>query len=184
MEVVVAKKSNAGLVLAGVALLGAGAAAGVIYWKIKKAKDNAGGGGDTRAPEVFCVKSTSGNVKPENAEAFAKAFGCRVATHAELVAAQKAGANWCKAGWVLDEASGKYVGEYPMQDASKDPETGKATVGCGASNAVNKYEGNVGVTMYGKKPEKKKVPAGSVAYAWNALLGEAGWFAPAGVKFN
>ena len=61
-----------------------------------------------RVPEVFHV-SDGYNVALANAAGVCQALGARLASVAELQAAQSRGAQWCSCGWTSDGTS-----RYPM----------------------------------------------------------------------
>jgi len=87
--------------------------------------------------------------------------GAVVATATQLKDAQKAGAQWCSAGWVVDDTTATQTlspsGQYPMQASN--------VYGCGGPG-IAVYGGAVGgpsaigVNCYGPKPDPSNVPSG------------------------
>ncbi len=59
-------------------------------------------------PEVFQVSVNGYTTAPGDAEGVCATYNARVASTAELTAAQQAGADWCSTGWVSDNASAMY----------------------------------------------------------------------------
>jgi hypothetical protein len=147
------------LLAGGVVAIGVGAG-GLVYYFTNFPK------------EVFYAWPPSGEVDPTKAVAVAKEvgtfglWGTRIATKDQLLAAQKAGANWCGSGWIA-ESDGKTVkdAQYPMQDMPIDPDTNAPVTGCGDAftvNTCNPPTCKIGVVVYGKKPAKGSKKA--VAY--------------------
>lgn len=153
-----------GLVAGGAVVVGAGAAFFFL----------------THPKEVFNVHlATPGPVNAADAASIAKKFGlfgkfgAKLATKAQLAAAQKAGAGWCFPGWVA-EADGVTVSvaQFPTQALPIDPATNAPVTNCGTANTVNTCIAancNPGVTVYGKKPRESAAPvAGYVIAPWNS----------------
>jgi hypothetical protein len=94
--------------------------------------------------EVFWIgenQTYSYSTKADARKACLEAGADDLATDAQLTAAQKAGAQWCKCGWLKDTEDKK----YPMQESG--------IAGCGSSGINNC--GNAatsGATCYGNKP--------------------------------
>jgi hypothetical protein len=95
-------------------------------------------------PEVYWVGPGYQYTK-DQADGVCAAYGGRVATLAELNAAQAAGGQWCSSGWVADDTDAY----YPMQQSG--------IVGCGGPG-INMYTpGTAGVNCIGPKPDKSVV---------------------------
>lgn len=95
-------------------------------------------------PEVFYVMPNSSySVAQKDAEGVCSTYGARLASDADLIAAQSAGADWCGTGWVLGSSDSKY------------PITTTTTGGCGnGSVGIMTYTpGSAGVNCYGIKPQ-------------------------------
>lgn len=125
-----------------------------------------------RPREVFNVSRAGGStVDPKEAKAIAELFGGRLATKSELAAAQKAGAAWCRSGWVAEDDGTIKDSQYPMQETPIDPATSKPMGGCGYANVVNTCVPptcEVGVTVYGPKPKKPDEIKDFVVLPWSA----------------
>ena len=94
-------------------------------------------------PEVFQV---SGYATPLSSAAAACAtYGARVATTAELTAAQQQGADWCSSGWVADDTNAK----YPMSVILPAYGWGCGSVGI---NTWTPPSNLAAVNCFGKKP--------------------------------
>jgi hypothetical protein len=134
-------------------------------------------------PEVFHVR-TNGYTYTSRDQASAKCteYGADLATYAELLAAQQAGAQWCSTGWMADntpaDSTGKtYAIAYPMQEALS---------GCGSGAAVwphvptdaNAPNGRGGATCYGIKPPKSAVKTGDELFDWSSQTGKVSYFDP------
>lgn len=120
-------------------------------------------------PEVFAVcPNNSYSVSLNNAEGTCASYGARLATPAEVTAAQQAGAQWCACAWTTD--SNAY---YPMQQNA--PGCGSPGVNsCGNMTQGWGPKGDACVSCYGVKPPNgttdvrgfNSTPDGSVV-AWN-----------------
>jgi hypothetical protein len=110
-------------------------------------------------PEVF--QPTIGYTSTKaNAPAVCAKYGARVATKAELISAQKLGADWCSAGWVADDPTPRW------------PTNTSVGPGCGIGvPAVVAWmpPGNVAsVNCYGKKPAKTSEIMPFNSKQWNS----------------
>jgi hypothetical protein len=116
--------------------------------------------------------------------------GAVVATTSQLIAAQKAGAQWCSAGWVVDDTTATQTlspsGQYPMQASN--------VYGCGGPGIAN-YGGAVGgpaaigVNCYGPKPDPSNVPSGLSVLPFTTVFAPDstqpnGWNYNAGTTWN
>jgi len=106
--------------------------------------------------EVFYVApGGTYSVAQADAEGVCASFGARLATDKELVKAQRAGADWCSTGWLLDSPDAKYP-----RNSNLPP----GQWGCG-SPGINIYTpGTAGVNCYGKRPTQGNPDV----YAFNA----------------
>lgn len=100
--------------------------------------------GSLQQAEVFQV-SVNGYTTPQSgAEAVCATYNARVATTAQLTAAQQAGADWCSTGWVSDSNTAMY------------PITTSTGPGCGGGGTgIMQWtppSGNAAVNCYGVKP--------------------------------
>ena len=98
--------------------------------------------GSLQQAEVFQV-SVNGYTTPQSgAEGVCATYNSRVATTAQLTAAQQAGADWCSTGWVSDNASAMY------------PTNTSTGPGCGGPGVQvwTPGSGNAAVNCYGVKP--------------------------------
>jgi hypothetical protein len=97
-------------------------------------------------PEVFAV-GPGYDFSQQQAPQVCARFGARVATEAELRAAQQNGAEWCFAGWVSDTKNAL----YPMN--SRRP-------GCGNATGVINFGSRArsGVNCFGFKPPQSQAP--------------------------
>jgi hypothetical protein len=115
--------------------------------------------------EVFYVAPGGGyNTKQSDAAAVCGTFGARVASYAEVVAAQGSGADWCATGWVADQANPVY------------PITTSTGQGCGNGSAgVMTYmppSQQAGVNCFGVKPAPGTATVSPFNGAsWNQALG-------------
>jgi hypothetical protein len=134
------------LAVGGVALVGAAVAGPLLYRRMRK--------------QVFHVRLTSdASIAATDAVKTAALFNGVVATKSQLLAAQTAGAEWCKSGWVAEEDGATIKdSQYPMQALPIDPVTKKEVVTCGYANKVNTCNPadgcSCGVTVFGRKPSK------------------------------
>jgi hypothetical protein len=106
-------------------------------------------------------------------------YGADLASYAEIVAAQKAGAQWCATGWMADstpvDAQGNVYGmAFPMQEFVS---------GCGGGSGVWPYvppSGRGGAVCYGVKPPVEATKGGDVIWNWTNKSGApAAYYAPA-----
>jgi hypothetical protein len=95
-------------------------------------------------PEVFMVAPNGYTVTKDNAQATCDLYGARVATTADLTAAQAAGADWCKTGWVADDTNAKYPINFSTGQGCGNGSTGVIT--------WNPPGGLAGVNCFGVKP--------------------------------
>jgi hypothetical protein len=95
-------------------------------------------------PEVFMVTPGGYTVTNQNAQTVCDRYGARVATTADLTAAQIAGADWCKTGWVADDTNAKYPITFSKQQGCGSGSTGIIT--------WNPAGGLAGVNCFGVKP--------------------------------
>ena len=112
-------------------------------------------------PEVFFAGGNQEySVLQSDADATCSALGARVATLAELTAAQQQGADWCSTGWISDSQEAKY------------PITTSTMNGCGNGRTgimtFTPQSGKAGVNCFGRKP------AGGNVQPFNA----SAWFNP------
>lgn len=134
-------------------------------------------------PEVFHVR-TNGYTYTSRDQASAKCaeYGADLATYAELLAAQRAGAQWCSTGWMVDDtpadAQGKvYALAYPMQENRLQ---------CGSGPGIWPYvptdaaapNGRGGATCYGIKPPKSAVKTGDEMFDWSDQTAKVSYFDP------
>jgi hypothetical protein len=86
--------------------------------------------------------------------------GATVASNKQLIAAQKAGADWCATGWLSDQT----VAKYPINTTIMP--------GCAGGPSVVEYtppNGKAGVNCFGVKPEKVEgAGADSTLRKWNS----------------
>ena len=106
-----------------------------------------------QASEVFSVcPDGTYSVEMKDAESTCASYGARLASPAEITAAQQSGAQWCSCAWASDGSA-----YYPMQQAGI---SGCGTPGVNTCNQMtNGWEAQPGkacVTCYGVKP-----PAGT-----------------------
>ena len=95
-------------------------------------------------PEVFMVAPQGYTVSKDNAQSTCDLYGARVATTADLTAAQAAGADWCLTGWTSDDTNQKYPITYSTGQGCGNGTTGVIT--------YNNPGGLAGVNCYGVKP--------------------------------
>ena len=113
-------------------------------------------------PEVYYTSPNGYATTLADAPALCGTYGGRVATTAEITAAQQQGANWCGAGWVSDSPANAL---YPMNVAVSGCGNAVGVIQFGSgwlpstdSTGANKTgQGNpstamAGVNCYGKKP--------------------------------
>jgi hypothetical protein len=96
-------------------------------------------------PEVFYVMpNNTYSVAQKDAEGVCSTYGARLASEAELTAAQAAGADWCATGWLMGSSDSKY------------PITTTTMGGCGNGSAgiMTYTPGSAGVNCYGIKPPR------------------------------
>jgi hypothetical protein len=169
------KKSSArnALMIGGAVVAAAGVGLGLTYALYRPA-------------EVYHVRINDATSIPStDAAKVAALFGGQVATLDQLTAAQKAGAEWCKSGWVMEAGAAQPKnGYYPTQTLPIDPATKKPTVQCGAAYMVNMCnpEGGcvMGVTIFGKKPSKAEADkSGYSVQPWSSLH----WMKPRFIYF-
>jgi hypothetical protein len=110
--------------------------------------------------EVFTAGTGYTMTKAE-AEAHCTAFSARLATNAELTAAQQAGAQWCWSAWLSDHAEGS----WPMQ---------QTIPGCGGPGISRWTPGDrrAGANCFGFKPDRGvtnqvTMPFSNVTNTWN-----------------
>ncbi len=106
---------------------------------------------------------------PQQAEQLCQSLGGRLATQAELQAAQKDGASWCSSGWVK-APNGEYKGMWPMQNISKDE------FGCGRPYTLSEWVPNnrlANATCVAPKPPASLYNAPN-KYFQNAVYGAVG----------
>lgn len=114
-------------------------------------------------PEVFYVSSGGYTTKQSDAESVCQTYGARVASTADLTAAQTMGADWCATGWVSDSTDAKYPISTSIQGGCGNGSTGVMTFTPGSKQA--------GVNCFGKKPTQGAALAKGVsahnATNWN-----------------
>ena len=115
------------------------------------------------SPEVFWVGGPNAAYAftADQASATCAQVGAVVATATQLRDAQQTGAQWCSAGWVVDDTTATQTiapsGQFPMQASN--------VFGCGGPG-IAEYGGAVGgptaigVNCYGSKPDPSNVPSG------------------------
>ena len=115
-------------------------------------------------PEVFWVggPNTTYAFTADQAASTCAQVGAVVATTTQLSDAQKNGAQWCSAGWVVDDTTATQTiapsGQFPMQTLN--------VPGCNGPYTIAEYGGAVGgpsaigVNCYGSKPDPSNVPSG------------------------
>ena len=134
-------------------------------------------------PEVFYVYTNFSYAYTSRDQARAKCaeYGAELATYEELLAAQKAGAQWCATGWmanntpVWDAAGNTYGIAYPMQEAIQ---------GCGTGAGIMPYtpidagapNGRGGANCYGVKPLVPK-PNDQILQ-WSSQTGKVSYYDP------
>ena len=134
-------------------------------------------------PEVFYVYTNFSYAYTSRDQARAKCaeYGAELATYEELLAAQKAGAQWCATGWmanntpVWDAAGNTYGIAYPMQEYIE---------GCGTGAGIMPYtpkdaeapNGRGGANCYGVKPLVPK-PNDQILQ-WSEQTGKVSYYDP------
>ena len=120
--------------------------------------------------EVFAVSNGSildYNVPYNDAPALCAKVGAVLATKEQLSAAQAAGSQSCKCGWVANDQTSRY------------PMTQSGVPGCGNPNAEGLVEcpknqnwigANAAVYCYGPKPDKNAVPPNVSVGDWSTTL--------------
>jgi hypothetical protein len=120
--------------------------------------------------EVFAVSNGSildYNVPYNDAPALCAKVGAVLATKEQLSAAQAAGSQSCKCGWVANDQTSRY------------PMTQSGVPGCGNPNAEGLVEcpknqnwigANAAVYCYGPKPDKNAVPPNTSVGDWSTTL--------------
>ena len=108
-------------------------------------------------PEVFSICPGGGyTLTPDEAAATCNAAGARMATPAEITAAQGRGANWCACSWASDESS-----YYPMNKILPEYGYGCGGVGvnvCGPVSSMGWTGGKACATCFGVKPPQNNAP--------------------------
>jgi hypothetical protein len=117
----------------------------------------------TAQPEVFAVCGTVNNYSfgPNDTEGVCATYGARVATPAEITAAQAAGADWCSCGWASD-GNAYYPITVPRQ-------YGCGAVGVNNCGTMGWAGGKACVSCYGVKPSApaQGIPPFTTAGVWN-----------------
>jgi hypothetical protein len=117
-----------------------------------------------QAPEVFAVCGDNGTYSFEfkDAESTCASYGARLASPAEITAAQQSGAQWCSCAWASDGSA-----YYPMQQSL----SGCGNPGVNSCNQMtNGWEAQPGkacVTCYGVKPPSGTTDVQSFSSATN-----------------
>ena len=103
--------------------------------------------------------------KAEANEACINVGADRLATDAELVAAQQAGAQWCKCGWLQDTDDKK----YPMQEnLGGGCGNGPGIKNCGSS-------GTAGANCYGNKPSRNDMSKTPTPLPFSSKTNAVSW---------